>query len=273
MAAQTHEEVAARVAAAFGNLAAVEAVAMAGSWLAGAADERSDADLYVYATEPPAMRERRAVASAFARRWEVGNDFWEPGDEWIDAERGIHVDVIYRTPGWIEEELDRVLERHEASLGYSTCLWHNVLHSTPLFDRNGWYGGLRAIAARPYPEELRRAIVARNHPVLRTSFSSYVAQIARAVARDDGVSVQHRVTALLASSFDILFAVNRLPHPGEKRLVRFAIARCPALPEGFEARLDALLGMAAQPASPAIVDRANALLDGLDDLLIRERLL
>lgn len=265
-------EVAARVAVAFGALPAVEAVALAGSWRSGVADDRSDLDLYVYAAETPAIAERRAIAEGFARRWEVGNAFWEPGDEWIDAGSGVHVDVMYRDPRWIAEQLARVLVRHEASLSYSTCFWHNVLHATPLFDRNGWYRGLQA-AARPYPEPLRRAIVARNHPVLRGTMSSYLAQLEKAVARGDGVSVQHRVTALLASCFDILFAVNRLPHPGEKRLLHVALTQWAILPDDFEGRVNALLGVAAQPASSAIVDRANALLDGLDDLLREERLL
>jgi len=130
-------ELAAEVAAGFGSLGPVTAVAMAGSRVAGNPDDRSDVDLYVYASESLPIADRVAIADQFAHRREIGNSFWEPGDEWIDARTGMHVDVMYRTPVWIEEQLNRVLVRHEASTGYSTCLWHNVLHSTPLFDRAG----------------------------------------------------------------------------------------------------------------------------------------
>jgi len=203
----------------------------------------------------------------------VGNDFWEPGDEWIDSQTGRHVDIMYRTPFWIEEQLERVLVRHEASIGYSTCFWHNVLHSTPLFDRSGWYRDLQSAAARPYPWPLQRAIIARNHPILRQTLSSYLAQIERAVRRGDSVSVQHRVTALLASYFDILFAVNELPHPGEKRLLQFAATRCARTPREMETQVNALLETAARPATLAVVEHIDALLDSLDAFLEAEEFL
>lgn len=266
------EALAREVAAAFGALPQVVAVAMAGSRLAGAADAASDIDLYVYAAEPLPMADRDAVAARFASRREVGNAFWEPGDEWIDAGTGLHVDVMHRTPGWIEEQLERVLVRHEASVGYSTCFWRNVLHSMPLIDRSGWYGRVQAAADRPYPEGLKRAIVAKNHPILRRSLSSYTWQIERAVQRGDSVSVQHRATALLASYFDILFAVNELPHPGEKGLLAFAASQCRILPANMDAAVDALLAVPSRPAAPAVLEPIEALLDGLDALLAREGL-
>ncbi len=264
---------AASVSAAFAGLPAVVAVALAGSGVAGAADERSDIDLYVYAGEPVAMADRVAIATSFATRAEVGNDFWEPGDEWIDTQTGRHIDVMYRTPAWIEDQLERVLVRYEASVGYSTCFWHNVLNSAPLFDRSGWYRDLQASAARPYPEPLRRAIIAKNHPILRQTLSSYRAQIERAVWRGDSVSIQHRITALLASYFDILFAVNELPHPGEKRLLQIAAKRCAKLPPDMEINIDTLLETAPRPEPLAVVGQIDALLDGLDALLAEEKLL
>jgi hypothetical protein len=264
---------AALVAAAFSNIPDVDALALAGSEVAGAADEQSDLDLYVYARAPVAMVDRVAIVTRFATRREVGNNFWEPGDEWVDRQTGRQIDVMYRTPVWIEEQLERVLVRHEASVGYSTCFWHNVLHSTPLFDRSGWYRDLQAAAARPYPQPLRRAIIARNHPILRQTLSSYLAQIERAVRRGDSVSFQHRVTALLASYFDILFAVNELPHPGEKRLLQVAATRCAKTPPNMAIQINTLLGTAAHPPRPAVVEPINALLDSLDALLVDEDLL
>ncbi len=248
-------------------------MALAGSGVTGAADERSDIDLYVYAVAPVAIVDRVAIATSFAPHAEVGNDFWEPGDEWIDAQTGRHVDVMYRTPAWIEEQLERVLVRHEASVGYSTCFWHNVLHSTPLFDRSGWYGDLQAMAACPYPPPLRRAIIARNYPILRQTLSSYLAQIERAVRRGDSVSIQHRVTALLASYFDVLFAVNELPHPGEKRLLQLAATRCAKTPPEMETEINAILETAARLTSPAFITHIDALLNSLDDMLADEGLI
>ncbi|HEX6901845.1 MAG TPA: DUF4037 domain-containing protein [Thermoanaerobaculia bacterium] len=256
-----------RLAAAYAEIPEVEAVAVAGSRTTAASDAASDVDLYVYSREPvPLSRRREVVERSAGGRAEIGNRFFEPGDEWIDAETGVHVDAMFRQTAWIEDQLARVLDRHEASVGYSTCFWHNVLTSQALFDRHGWFAALQEKARRPYPEELARAIVAKNHPLLRGNLSSYLHQIARAVERGDAVAVHHRVTALLASWFDILFAINRLPHPGEKRLLRFAEERCALRPAGMREDVDALLG-AVYPPDARVVERAERVIDGLDQLL------
>jgi len=264
---------AATVAARFGALPNVVAVALGGSRTGGAVDERSDIDLYVYATEEIPLAARVAIAGDSAPRM-LDHRFWEPGDTWQDAASGIEIDVVYRTPTWIEDELDRVLVRHDASVGYSTALWHNVSNSIPLHDPDRWFARLQSRADQPYPEPLRCAIVAKNHPILRDVSFSYLHQIELAVARDDAVSVHHRVAALLASSFDVLFALNRLPHPGEKRLVQHALARCALLPPEMARRLDDVLGAA--PNSPEtarlLVPAIHRLLDGLDGLLEDEGL-
>jgi hypothetical protein len=248
----------------------VEAVTLAGSQVSGSADQGSDIDLYVYLSAPLPVEARARIATASAEYAEVDNQFWEPGDEWVDAATGIHVDVMFRTMKWIEEQQDRVLRQHQASVGYSTCFWHNVVTSLPLYDRADRFQQLQKDARQPYPEELRRAIVAKNHPILRQTASSYRYQLARAVARGDRVSVNHRVAAVLASYFDILFALNRLLHPGEKRLVEFATQQCELRPPEMELQIDDLIEAVSR--GKHIVQKADALIDGLDDLLRREGL-
>ncbi|MBL8259710.1 MAG: DUF4037 domain-containing protein [Candidatus Competibacteraceae bacterium] len=261
-----------RVAARYGQLPKVEAVALAGSQTSSVADASSDIDLYVYCSEDLALSEREAVALEFARQVEIGNCFWEPGDEWIDLQTGIKVDVMFRPIHWIEAQLARVLDECQASVGYSTCFWNNVLVSEALFDRRGWFEALQTKARRHYPEVLRQAIIAKNFPILRDAFSSYAHQIQSAVARDDRVSIQHRVTALLASYFDIVFAINRLPHPGEKRLLRIAQTRCDHLPDGMSGQVEALLDAASMPGSD-VLERIDSLVEGLENVLRAEKLL
>ncbi|MEI2645010.1 MAG: DUF4037 domain-containing protein [Candidatus Competibacter sp.] len=144
--------------------------------------------------------------------------------------------------------------------------------SKALFDRRGWFAALQTKAQEPYPEGLRRAVVAKNFPILRNTFSAYAHQIQRAVARGDRVSINYCIAALLAIYFDVLFAIDRMPHPGDKRLARIAEARCDRLPAGMKYQVDALLDAASTP-SIEILECADLLIDGLEALLRTEALL
>jgi hypothetical protein len=253
------------VAREFASLPQVEAVVLAGSRMSEFPDGDSDVDLYVYVTADVPLAERARIAAGSPHA-EIGNATWEPGDEWIDADTGTPVDVMFREVWWIEEQLDRVLVQHQASVGYSTCFWYNVLHSKALFDHTGWFEALQWSAQVKYPAELRRAIIAKNYPLLRRNQSSYLRQIELAAKRNDPVSVNHRVAALLASYFDVLFAVNELPHPGEKRLLQHA-ALCAKLPLEMERDV---WGVAAAVGNGSVVARMNDLVNGLDQLLRKE---
>jgi len=164
--------------------------------------------------------------------------------------------------------------RHEASIGYSTCFWWNVKTSLALFDRDGWLAKLKARAERPYPKPLVKAIIAKNHPLLRRNASSYLHQLEAAASRNDVVAVNHRLAALLASYFDILFAVNRVPHPGEKRLLSYVHQLCPRIPRNWGQHIRRVLAAGLPPLDSRRLSRAvNALVDGLDGLLASERLM
>jgi hypothetical protein len=265
-----HLELARRLATEFGRFDEVKAIALGGSVASGAAGPGSDIDLYVFTTAPVPLQKRTELAARCGyTRADLGLEFWDPGDEWMDTATGIEVDVIYWDTVWIEDQLARVLLRHQASMGYTTCFWNTLQKALSLYDPQVWLDAVQQSTWVPYPEELRLNIIRANHAVLRRVIPSYAHQIEKAQSRGDLVSVNHRVAALLASYFDVLFALNRVLHPGEKRLLTFAEQNCPLLPSGFSADVTQLL-TAAGSTNPAVVQYTHRLLDHLDELLLSQ---
>lgn len=248
-----------QLASRFAELSYVIAVVLAGSQGGGTSDPESDFDIYVYSSAEVPVEFRRDLLGDGA---EIDNRFWEPGDEASDLAAGLRLDIMYRSPKWIEDQLNRVLVRHEPSIGYTTCFWFNALHSEPLFDREGWFQQLQSRANVAYPDELRRAVIAKNWPILRRNQSSYRRQIELALQRGDAVSVHHRITALLASFFDVWFALEQQPHPGEKRLLTH-------LPEQWASLVRGLL----DAEGTTLLKSIDRLIDPLDARLREEGLL
>lgn len=80
----------------------------------------------------------------------------------------------------------------------------------------------------------------KNMKLLSDAMPAYKFQIAKAVERNDLVSVSHRTTAFMESYFDIIWAMNELTHPGEKRLVSLCKKQCKILPVDFEENINQL---------------------------------
>jgi hypothetical protein len=255
----------------FASLPQVEAIALGGSQTDGVTDHSSDIDLYIYtrADIPLAERQDIVARSGGATQADLGMTYWGPGDEWFNIPTGIEVDIIYFDALWIENQIQRVVEKHEASLGYTTCLWHTIRHSQVLYDLRGWFNGMKIKAQEDYPEPLRKNIIALNHPVLRDVIPAYANQIVKAVKRHDLVSVNHRLAALLASYFDIVFAVNRELHPGEKRLLDLTQSRCVKLPEDMVDDITTVIQTSCTP-DLNFQSQLMILLDHLDQWLEQE---
>jgi hypothetical protein len=259
-----------RIAELFSAFPNVEAIALGGSQTSGAVDPNSDIDLYVYTTAEIPLSDRLAIIEeSGATHADLNMRFWDLGDEWYDAETGVEVDIIYWDTSWIEGQLDQVLVHHQASTGYTTCFWNTIRNSLILHDRRGWLHALKEKSEQAFPEELRRAIIAKNHPILRRVIPAYLHQIEKALQRADLVSINHRVAALLASYFDVLFALNRVLNPGEKRVLERAAERCAKIPEDMPNQAEDVL-RAACAADATLITKVNTLVDGLDRLLLEE---
>ena len=262
------QELLAELIQAFAELPQVVALGRGGSRNSQWQDDHSDVDLIVFVNKPIALDIRENIAeSRGTLESNVGLAFWDPGDEWIDQRTGLEIDLIYWDLAWISGDIDRVLDRQEAWLGYSTCFLYTLQNLDILYDRYDWLAKLKYRCCQPYPEALRQNIIARNYPLLKSVIPAYRNQLDRASKREDYISVNHRLAALLAGYFDIVFAVNRQAHPGEKRLLSKAVQLCSQLPQNFEKDLNTLLNTSPSD-STVFLFQLDLMLEHLDKWLI-----
>ena len=237
-----------------GKLSQVEAIALGGSRATGRNDEKSDYDVYVYLTGPVEETVRRSILEKYCGYMEIGNSFWELEDD-VTLLDGIDMDIIYRNLEDFAGTVSSVVDGCNAWNGYTTCMWHNLITSKIVCDKNGKLQALQEKYRIPYPRKLKENIISKNRKLLSGMLPSFDTQIQKAEKRGDLVSVNHRVTEFLASYFDILFALNEMTHPGEKRMQSICSAECKVLPENFDENLNRLFaGMFRERVSPVIRD-------------------
>ena len=226
----------------FDELAAlpeVEAIALGGSRSGEVYDEKSDYDIYLYCTGDVDEQARRSILEKYCSYIEMGNHFWELEDN-ATLNNGIDMDILYRNLDAFAEDVSWVVERHQPRNAYTTCMWHNLKTCKIIYDRDGRLADVKKRFDVPYPKQLKENIIDNNMKILYQSMPAYKFQIEKALERRDLVSINHRTAAFIESYFDIIFALNELTHPGEKRLVELCKKQCKILPENFEENLNQL---------------------------------
>ena len=221
------------------TLPEIEAIALGGSRAGEDFDEKSDYDVYLYTTAPISEDVRRELLAKYCSYMEISNSFWELEDD-CTLKNGIDIDILYRNLDDFRADVSSVVKDCNARTGYTTCMWHNLVTSKIIFDRNGRLTQTQQEFSVPYPEKLRHNIIEKNMKMLSGVLPSYDKQIKKAVNRNDLVSICHRTTAYIESYFDVIFALNEMAHPGEKRLVELCKRDCKILPKNFEDNINML---------------------------------
>lgn len=213
----------------------VVAIAIAGSRASGNGDSKSDYDVYVYSRGNDFLSEdiRNNIYSKYCQTIEVGNRYFEYEDN-VVLNCGIPADIIFRSLEMIENIQKYVVDDCGARLGYTTAFWHTLMISYIYYDKTGEFTAIQKKYDIAYPEQLRKNIITKNMKMLSGVLPSYDKQIEKAVKRNDVVSICHRTAAYMESYFDVIFALNRMTHPGEKRLVTICKSKCELLPKDFE---------------------------------------
>ena len=217
----------------------VESIALGGSRAGKNYDKKSDYDVYLYINSTINEEKRKNILKKFCSYMEIGNSFWEYEDNCI-LNNGIEIDILYRDMEDFIKGIERVVVECQPSNSYTTCMWHNLITCKILYDKNGKLEKYKNKYSIDYPKQLKENIIKRQLKLIDSSMPAYPKQIIKAVQRNDFVSINHRITEFLASYFDLLFAINEVTHPGEKRLVQLCKTQCKILPENFEENLNLL---------------------------------
>ena len=252
-----------RVVEVASRLPGVVAIALGGSVGSRLADAASDLDLHVYweaPLAPPDERAARLAAAADANSVRVSVTRWDLED-WLAVD-GRPVELIYVGWGDVAAEVERAYREGLTGEGFTTARLYAVARGRALYDPAGVLGLAQERLNNAYPEATRTALLRRQPALL----AFYLQQLRVAQGRGDLLFVQHRRATLQLVFFDLLFALNRRYHPGEKRLLAHA-AHCSLRPADCAARWARVARLPAD--APALAEDLGALVEELRDLARR----
>jgi hypothetical protein len=233
------------------SLPGIVGVSLGGSAAAGLADDTSDLDLHVYwrgDLAPPAERAARLAQFADAGSVEVNILTW--GLEDHARVGGRLIELIYVHLDDLRAEIDRAYSEGLITEGYTTARLYYLAGGRLLHDTAGKLTGLRDRLLAEYPESTRKLLLQHQPELLRY----FLWHLRQAQQRGDLLFVQHRRYALQSMFYNLLFALNRRYHPGEKRLLIHG-ERCARRPAQLSARWAESTRLAADdPALPALFD-------------------
>ena len=219
----------------------VKAIAIGGSSAAKTLDDASDIDVYVFVTSDIDISCRKKIVEEVSSKYEVGGEYFGAGDEFLVDDIGVQLDVMYWNCNWFEGIVDSVWNKYHPSNGYTTCFLYTLSVFDIVYDTDNWLNNLQKSIKTAYPSVLKENIIKRNMMLMYDKpFASYYEQIKKAIKRDDLNSVNHRISAFMASYFDVIFALNSMLHPGEKRLLKYSIDNCKILPVDYELNINKL---------------------------------
>lgn len=196
-------------------------------------DDASDYDVYVYLNRPLLLEKRKKVLEQISSHMEINNEFFELEDDVI-LKDNIPLELIYRTIEDFDKTISNVMVDYKANFGYSTCFVDNMFNSIILYEKESKYTNFRNKYDKTYPTKLMKNIVKLNRDYLSGTMASFDKQIVKAYKRNDLVSINHRTAEFVKCYFDILFALNKTYHIGEKRLLSYATQNFTHLPVDFE---------------------------------------
>ncbi|MCL1877772.1 MAG: DUF4037 domain-containing protein [Defluviitaleaceae bacterium] len=247
----------------FKQFGEVDAIILGGSRVGDFSDADSDYDVYVFTDGRLGTEKRNAVFRDTCYCADLDRQHW--GSHWDDCvlKSGLPLEITYWKLAATRENLTNHLQKHIPWNGFTTCVCNVVFTAEILHDPRGLFAELKNEFDMPYPEELRKNIININRELLEGITPSYSKQLETAIKRGDIFKTHHVRTSFASAYYDIIFALNRRFHPGEKMLIEVCKKNCEILPPDFEKNLNIFFSAEGDKILPA----ARRIIASLDKII------
>ena len=155
-----------RIIKSYAGLQEVKAVAIGGSSATGSGDATSDIDLYNFVDSEPSIEQREKIALPYSSKYEIGGDYFGPGDEFKVDQTGRELDVMFFDRDWFEGLVLSVWLDCRPSNSYTTAFLYTLSNLVVVYDPENWLSKLKKLISTPYPEKLRDNIIKRSNKAL-----------------------------------------------------------------------------------------------------------
>jgi hypothetical protein len=237
--------VAQRVGDAFASERDVSAILVFGSVASGAVDAFSDVDLLIISRSAVLpLTQRASILRSLGSNWRFGQPQEESPFCVVDADgqvSGELVSVHYQTVAWIDSVLSTVVTHGAittAQLPFRPYTLPALLQrGWVLLDRDGDLTRWRDMSAT-YPPLLRRNIIRHVVPGLL----EHVDELNRTAERDLGArSFIFFLNAAVDELTSLLFALNDVYDPADRRMHTIVVPFLPYLPASYVATMNDIL--------------------------------
>ena len=242
-------------------------IALGGAHAKGVEDAESDLDLYVFARDILPNAERASLTRQASGNvsnvvsWgddaeftQAGTDFHYQGQKiecWLRHADMISASVAECRRGIVKREF----VTWTTTGFYNHCVLSDLFHMVPLEDPAGMLARWQHEVA-VYPSELRQAIVEQHLSAAHFWPDNF--HYLSAIERCDLIYVTGIVQQVVHNLIQVLFALNRVYFPGDKKL-DVAIRHLSLKPERTEERLQRLVFPGAQPTQELLREQGEEL--------------
>lgn len=215
------------------------AVLCYGSFAEGSLDEKSDIDLLVIAQKIPTPSVRQKLYTSLPIQdlnlnksfgtW--GVPAWAPiHDEF--AFSGKKIEIGYNTAVWVENAVAKIASEgltHLPDFPFRAYTFLGLLdNAISLFEKDNYFTALRRKLS-PYPQKLKKSIIAENLPLFLENFSD----LKDIADRNVGVlAFEFYLFRTIDALIQLLFAINEVYDPASKRIEKH-LEILPKIPEHF----------------------------------------